>query len=420
MKLQRKKERKKEDMINPIARTQEVNLFNHLTGNAQAIRNNIQNLKNIGITQAEILLRTIAEQTRNGNTEFIEASKRMYDKLYSGLSFSEAVAEVKPFLENEAAIKITPLGIAVMAKGWSKPVVFPKAENFKFLGWADIPANFNTNNLWTGAYGKKQPKLIMGAVGNSNIKPEQVKGGCALTKKELSAQYEGAIQDFYNPIIDYLKEQGAKTEDIGFAFAHSDCGVDKAVRNVVEKHNLKGFGITPTEYTQYLRGKEMPANEEFPDGYILADFPFPTILTRNISQIEDYAKVYGKMVGKGNPLGVFGGGEHAFARDAREALIGQGGANSIPVDIMRDKFGVVIPATRINDKGEEVVTNAARDMLERVNGNPYEQYRYAFNNFLPSSRLKEDIAQYDPQAAMATVAYAKLAQAGKIGKINSR
>ena len=180
----------------------------------------------------------------------------------------------------------------------------------------------------------------------------------------------------------------------------------------VEKHNLKGFGVTPTEYTHYLRGKEMPANKEFPDGFILADFPFPTILTRNISQIEDYANVYGKMVGKGNPLGVFGGGEHAFTRDAREALIGGGGANSIPVDIMRDKFGVIIPAT--NDKGS--ITNAARDMLERVNGNPYEQYRFAFNNFLPNSRLKEDIAQYDPQAAIATAAYAKLAQAGKLGK----
>ena len=398
-------------MISPIAKTQEGELFNHLVRNTQSIREGVQNLKNIGITQKDILLRTIAKQSQAGNKEFIEASGRMYDKLLSGANFSEAVAEVKAFLPNTAAIKETSLGTAVMAEGWSKPVVFPKAEAFKFLGWADKPQEITTKELWTEAYGK-QPSLVLGAVGNSNIKPEQVKGGCSLTKKELSAQYEGAIQDFYNPIIDYLKEQGAKAEDIGFAFAHSDCGVDKAARNIVEKHNLKGFGVTPTEYTQYLRGKEMPANKEFPDGFILADFPFPTILTRNISQIEDYANVYGKMVGKGNPLGVFGGGEHAFTRDAKEALIGQGCANSIPVDIMRDKFGVVIPAT--NDKG--VVTNAARDMLERVNGNPYEQYRFAFNNFLPNSRLKEDIAQYDPQAAIATAAYAKLAQAGKLGK----
>ena len=398
-------------MINSITTTAEKALFDRLQGKAPELKRGVENLKNIGLTQKDILLRTIAQHSQTGNIEFIEASKRMYDKLLSGANFSEAVAEVKPFLPNNAAIKQTSLGTAVMAEGWSKPVVFPKAENFKFLGWADRPQEITTEQLWQSAYGEK-PKLILGAVGNSNIKPEQVKGGCVLTKKELSAQYEGAIQDFYNPIIDYLKEQGAKTEDIGFAFAHSDCGVDKAARNIVETHKLKGFGVTPTEYTQYLRGKEMPANKEFPNGFILANFPFPTVLTRNISQIEDYANVYGKMVGKGNPLGVFGGGEHAFARDAREALIGQGGATSIPVDIMRDKFGVVIPAT--NEKG--VVTNAARDMLERVNGNPYEQYRYAFNNFLPNSRLKEDIAQYDPQAAMATAAYAKLAQAGKIGK----
>ena len=398
-------------MISPITKNAEVELFNHLTRNAQTIREGVKNLTNIGLTQKDILLKTIAKHSRLGNVEFMEASGRMYDKLLSGANFSDAVAEVKPFLPNSAAIKETSLGTAVMAEGWSKPIVFPKEGAFKFLGWADRPQEITTNDLWMDAYGK-QPSLILGAVGNSNIKPEQVQGGCALTKKELSAQYENAIQDFYNPIINYLKEQGASAEDIGFAFAHSDCGVDRAARNIVENHNLKGFGVTPTEYTQYLRGKEMPANQEFPDGFILADFPFPTILTRNISQIEDYANVYGKMVGRGNPLGVFGGGEHAFTRDAREALIGQGGANSIPVDIMRDKFGVVIPAT--NEKG--VVTNAARDMLERVNGNPYEQYRFAFNNFLPSSKIKEDIAQYDPQAAIATAAYAKLAQAGKIGK----
>lgn len=398
-------------MVSAITLKNEANLFNKLQKNAPQIQDAINNMRNVGLTQKDILLLTIADQTKNGNTRFIEASRKMYDKIMSGASFSEAVAEVKPFIPNNAAIKQTTLGTAVMAEGWSKPVVFPKAENFKFLGWADRPQEITTEELWKGAYGK-QPSLVLGAVGNSNIKPEQVKGGCSLTKKELSAKYESAIQDFYNPIINYLKEQGAKAEDIGFAFAHSDCGVDKAARNIVETHKLKGFGITPTEYTKYLRGTEVPASEEFPNGCILADFPFPTVLTRNISQIEDYANIYGKMVGKDNPLGVFGGGEHAFTRDAREALIGQGGANSIPVDIMRDKFGVIIPAT--NENG--VVTNAARDMLERVNGNPYEQYRFAFNNFLPGSKLKEEIAQYDPQAAMATAAYAKLAQAGKIGK----
>lgn len=227
-------------MINPIRKTPEVKLFNHLTGNAQTIKEGVQNLKNIGLTQKDILLRTIAKNSKAGNTEFVEACGRMYDKLLSGANFSDAVGEVKAFLPNTAAIKETPLGTAVMAEGWSKPVVFPKTETFKFLGWADKPQEITTKDLWASAYGK-QPSLILGAVGNSNIKPEQVKGGCSLTKKELSAQYEGAIQDFYTPIINYLKEQGAKAEDIGFAFAHSDCGVDKAVRNIVEKHNLKGF-----------------------------------------------------------------------------------------------------------------------------------------------------------------------------------
>ena len=399
-------------MITPIMKTAETALFDRLQRKAPELQSGITNLKKIGLSQKDILLRTIAQQSKGGNTEFVEASGRMYDKLLSGASFSEAVAEVKPFLPNAAAIKETSLGTAVMAEGWSKPVVFPQKGSFKFLGWADNPHELTTNGLWTEAYGEK-PALIFGAVGNSNIKPEQVKGGCDLSKKELSAKYEGAIEDSYDTILKYLiKEQGANPQDIGFAFAHSDCGVDRAARNIAERHNLKGFGVTPTEYTQYLRGKEMPATSEFPNGFILADFPFPTVLTRNISQIDDYANVYGKMVGKENPLGVFGGGEHAFTRDAREALVGQGAARTIPVDIMRDRFGIVIPAT--NEKG--VVTNAARDMLERVNGNPYEEYRYAFNNILPNSETKSKLAKNPWLASEAAIAYAQLLNAGKIGK----
>ncbi|MBR5303792.1 MAG: hypothetical protein IKU37_03090 [Candidatus Gastranaerophilales bacterium] len=345
------------------------------------------------------------------DSDFVDAFGRMIEKISDGVPFSEASVELKSILPHSAAIKQTSLGTAVMAEGWKKPIVFPSKGSFKFAGWIDNPKEVNTKELWEAAYGV-QPPLIFGAVGNSNIKPEQVNGGCSLTKQELSQKYEGAIKDFYQPIIAYLKEQGAKSEDIGFAFAHSDCGVDRAAREITETNNLRGFAVTSTRYTQYLRGKEMPACEEFPNGFIMADFPFPTVLTRDMTQIDDYARAYGIMVGKKNPLGVFGGGEHAFVRDAKEAFIGTGAAEAIPVDIMRDKFGIVIPAT--NEKG--VVTNAARDMIERINGNPYEQFRYAFKIFLPDSGIKNDIAQYDPQLAITTIAYAKLAQAGKIGK----
>lgn len=82
-------------------------MFNHLVGNTQAIREGVQNLKNIGVTQKDILLRTIAKHSQTGNAEFMEASGRMYDTLLSGANFSEAVAEVKSFLPNTAAIKET-------------------------------------------------------------------------------------------------------------------------------------------------------------------------------------------------------------------------------------------------------------------------------------------------------------------------
>lgn len=387
----------------------EPKLFNQLVKGSKSTQEKVSNLRNIGTNQKDILLETIANNINDKDPNITKALAGMIDNLANG-KVAEAFDGVRGLLPKNAAIKDTSLGTAVMADNWAKPVVFPKET--KMLGWIDNPNQVNTEDLWGAAYGAK-PAHIFGAVGNSNIKPEQVKGGTSLTKKELSKKYEDAIVDFYTPIVGYLKEQGAKADDIGFAFAHSDCGVDKAARQVVEQYNLKGFGTTPTEYTQYLRGTEVPPSEEFPNGAILADFPFPSVLTRGVGQIEDYANVYGKMVGKNNVESIFGGGEHAFIRDTRESLVSKEGANWVPVDIMKDKFGINIPAT--DDKG--TVTNAAANILERVNSNPYEQYKYAFKNYLPDSKIKEDIAQYDPQAAVATIAYTNLAKAGKIDKI---
>ncbi len=398
-------------MVKSLNMTTETRLFNNFNQKAPQIKDQLKNIEHLGLSQIERLMYDISTKIDTSNPANLKMLQAVMNELKTGKRLNDIPMIKELFATNSAAIKEVPEGIAVMAEGWDKPVVFPKEGGFKWLGWADKPSQLTTNELWTSAYGE-QPALVMGAVGNSNIKPEQVRGGTDLSKKELSAKYEQAIVDFYNPIIGYLKENGAKAEDIGFAFAHSDCGVDKAARTVVEQNNLKGFATTPTEYTQYLRGTEMPATAEFPHGYILADCPFPTVLTRNTAQIDDYAQVYGKMVGKDNPLGVFGGGQHAYTRDAQKAYFAEEGAQTIPVDIMKDKFGIEIPAVASDGK---TVLNASRDILERVNGNPYEQYRYAFRNYLPNSKTKQDLAQYDPQAAMATIAYTNLKNAGKIG-----
>ncbi len=396
-------------MIRPLSIAQDTRLFTQLVGGQKKASQEIQNLRNLGLEQKDLIIRTIAQNTDPSNPELVEAFSTMLKLLTEG-KFSEAIHGIKEFLPNEAAMKEFSEGFGVMAKGWERPIFFPKKGNFKWLGFADKPQELTTKGLWEAAYGE-EPGLIFGAVGNSNIKPEQVKGGCALTKKELSAQYEQSIQDFFAPIFKYFKELGVKSEDIGFAFAHSDCGVDKAARGVVEAHGLKGIATTPTEYTQYLRPLEGESSiiTELPNA-VIADFPYPTVLTRNVGQIEDYADVYSRLVGKDNPIGIFGGGEHAFVHDTREALIGRQGSEWVPVDIMKDKHGITIPAT--NEDG--VVTNAAINILEKVNGSPYEKYRYAFNNYLPSSAVKEDIAQYDPQMAMTTIAHARLQKAGKI------
>lgn len=386
-----------------LTRVTETNVFKNITRNASQIKDELSRIGGLGLDQTERLLMDISKHIKSDNPEVVA---KILDGLKAGKRLGEIDAVRLLCNVNSAAIKDVPEGIAVMAEGWEKPIVFAKDN---FVAWADKPQVLSTNELWTSTYGY-QPSLIMGAVGNSNIKPEQVLGGCSMSKKELSKKYEDAIVDFYAPIVTYLKENGAKVEDIGFAFAHSDCGVDKAARQVVENGGLKGLATTPTEYTQYLRGREMPPTAEMPNGYILADFPFPSVLTRNTAQIDDYATVYSKMVGKDNPIGIFGGGEHAYARDVNKAFFEKEGSIPVPVDVMKDKFGIVIPAT--SESG--AVLNASRDMLERVSGNPYEQYRYTFRNYLPASKTKQDLAQYDPQASIATIAYTQLKKAGKI------
>lgn len=393
-------------MIKPIMTSAEPKLFRKLTTNSKAVLSRFENIQNIGLDQKDILIRTLADNIET-RPEVIESFKSALELLSQG-NFRKAVDGLKELLPNDAAMRELPEGIAIMAKGWEKPIIFPQKGAFKWLGWADKPQELTTKGLWDAAYGE-EPGVIFGAVGNSNIKPEQVKGGCSLTKKELSAQYEKSVQDFFAPIFKYFKNLGVKSEDIGFAFAHSDCGVDKAARNVVEAHGLKGIATTPTVYTQYLKTVEGSHTAD-KLCYQVADFPYPTVLTRNVGQIEDYADVYSKLVGKDNPIGIFGGGEHAFIHDTREALIGRNGSRWVPVDIMKDQHGIVIPAT--NEDG--VVTNAARNILEKVNGSPYEKYRYAFENYLPSDAIKEDIAQYDPQMAMTTIAHARLMQNGRI------
>ena len=120
--------------MNPITTTPEVKLFNHLNKKAPIIREEVQHLKNIALTQKDILLRTIAQHSKDGNVEFIEASRRMYDKLLLGANFSDAVAEVKPFLPNSAAI----IAITKTANG-------PPAPPSSFAAAPTAASENNTN-----------------------------------------------------------------------------------------------------------------------------------------------------------------------------------------------------------------------------------------------------------------------------------
>lgn len=327
----------------------------------------------------------------------------------------QGVQSIKP-ISNTAAIREFVKGVAVMDKDWNKPILFPESGGhhcrFKWLGWADNPQNINSKELWKSVY-KKEPELILGAVGNSNIMPEYVKGGSSLSQTELSNLYEKSIKDFFTPIFRYFEQLGVKFENIGFVFSHRDSGADKAVREIIETNKINGIAAAPTAYAKDVRTYvELDATRTFPNGAIAADFQYPTILTRNSEQIKNYAELYSKLIGNGNPIGLFGGIDRAFVNNSGELNITQNGAKLVPIDIMKDSHGIVILPT--NDEG--ILTNAARNILDNIKESPYHQYKADFISELPFNSLKSDIAQYDPQMAMATIAYKRLNNAGMIPK----
>ncbi len=403
-------------MIGPISVKTERELFNYLTKNSESIANEVRAIQKMGLTEKDLFIKTIMECATSEDPAIRAAVADVQKSLRGQFNLAEAIKNLKSLIPNEAAmVGDGNGGKLVMAKGWQMPVLFENVPGFKWLGFADDPSKLTTEGIWTEAHGKK-PAVILGGIGNSNIKPEQVLGGCSLSKKELSAQYEQAIVDFFTPIFKYFEEIGVNIkENFGFGLAHSYCGVDKATRDLAETFGIKVVGTTPTEYTQYIKGT--PKALEILDGAeaMVADFPHPTILTRNISQISDYGTTYGKIIGENNPILVANGGGHAWVEDSGKAIIGLDGSTLIPANLVKDKLGYVIPATTGEGK-DKVVTNTAQLLLEKIDGNPFEKYKFAFEQYLPSSRLKEDIAQYDPQMAMTTHIHSLLTKAGLIPK----
>ena len=403
-------------MINPVTIKAEKELFNYLTRNSEAIAKEVQAIQKMGLSEKDIFIKTIIECATSDDPAVRAAVTDVQKGLRGQFDLAEAIKHLKSVIPNEAAMMEDGNGgKLIMAKGWQMPVLFENVPGFKWLGFADEPAKLTTKGVWTEAHGE-QPAVIIGAIGNSNIKPEQVLGGCSLSKKELSAQYEDAIVGFFTPIFKYFQEIGVDIKKaFGFANAHSYCGVDKATRDLVEAFDLRCIGTTPTNYTQYIKGTARPL--EILDGAeaLVADYPHPTILTRNLTQISDYGTVYGKLVGENNPILVANGGGHAWVEDSGKAIVGLDGSTLIPADLVKDKLGYTIPA--ITGEGDDrVVTNTSRLLLDKIDGNPFEKYKFAFEQYLPSSRLKEDIKQYDPQMAMTTHIHALLSKAGLIPK----
>lgn len=397
------------DMLTGITTKTNTHNFKRIIGNSTQLKQYFKKLENMGIDQ-QIAIANFVSRAELKSSQDFKIIKKAQKLMRRGSieQYWRGIRILNRLVPEQASAIRTEKGLVIMAEGWDKPILFPKEKGFKWIGWTEDPYKLKNDELWTAAYGEK-PGVILGAVGNSNIKSKQVKNGCTLSDKELSALYESAIENFYNPIINYFKSIGIKADDIGFAFAHSNCGVDLATRNVIEAHGLKGYATTPTRYTQYVKGIEHPATREFPNGYIEAQFPFPTVLSRGLSEVNDYAITYSKLVGENNPITIFGGGEHAFYKDAKTALFEREGSVVVPYDIVKEELGYTIPALDENNK----VINASRYYLERVNENPFKKYKTIFDS-MPDSPLKQDLRQNDAQMAVTAIMFNQLKAAGKI------
>ena len=103
-------------MIKPINLTSEPILFNNLTHNSPKISQEIQNIKNIGKTKKNILIKTLAENMDTSRPEVMEAFKTALELLSQG-KFQKAIEGLKELLPNEAAMKEFHNSFAIMAKG---------------------------------------------------------------------------------------------------------------------------------------------------------------------------------------------------------------------------------------------------------------------------------------------------------------
>ena len=328
---------------------------------------------NIAGTDAILeLMRKCTELLNKGENKIVTDAA----SLIQAGKINEAIKVLSEAAPPNGAITETKDGTKILAKNWDgSPVehIFKPVKGFKNLGLVKSLDDAAAEKIYKDAFGVK-PKATIGMVGWTNIKPETVKGGTSLSKAELTKAYEEAISDFYTPVDDYfVKGLNITPKDRALVSSVSYSGVDKAIMDLGKQKGINTLTVTPFDYSIYGRNEH----------------PFPTIITDTIPQ---YVDVYGKLA---KNIIVTGGRDHAFKYDAGGKWLKKNLGIAIPVDVLKDYKGIVVPAT-VNGK----IENAAAAAYETFS-NPLPQGSVKEFKELPWSSNKQEL-QHPAQKALAT------------------
>ena len=326
------------------------------------------------------LVRKCSELLKRGEVTTVENAAA----LISAGKVNDALNELGKFTLPNGAITEIADGTKILAKNWDgSPIehVFERIKGFKNIGLFKKLEESSINEIFQKAFGIK-PKTTIGMVGWTNIKPDTIQGGTSLSKADLTKKYEEAITEFYKPIDEYfVKGLGIKPSDRALTSSVSYSGVDKAVMDMGQKNGINTLTVTPFDYSIYGRTQH----------------PFPIVFTDTIPQ---YVDIYGKL---SNNIVVTGGRDHAFKFDAGGKWLRQNEGIVIPVDVLKDYKGLIVPAT-VNGKIENAAALAYETFSNPLPKGLVDEFKY-----LPVDKLKQELT-HPAQQALATAMWKQLSR----------
>ena len=343
---------------------------------------NAQKIKQAGTDAVMDLLRKCTDLLKTGEVSIV---KEAADLIKAG-KINEAIETLAKHSLPNGAIRTTKDGTKILARNWDgspKEHIFNHIEGFKNLGLIKGLDEAGCAKVFEEAFGVR-PKTTIGMVGWTNVKPENIQGGTTLTKAELTKKFEEAIGEFFKPVDDYFtKGLGINPNDRALVSSVSYDGVDKAIMDLGEKYKINTLTVTPFDYAIYGRNAH----------------PFPTVFTDTIPQ---YVDVYGKL---SKNIVVTGGRDHAFKYDAGGKWLRQSDGIVIPVDVLKDYKGIVVPPT-INGKIENAAALAYETFSNPLPVGLVEKFKD-----LPADTLKQDLT-HPAQKALASALWQQLTKLG--------